>query len=129
MDSLPFSETTIRLAAFVGIFAIMAVLELSLPRRDPNAAKGARWRTNLAMVVVDSVIVRIVFPMAAVGTAIWAEQRGYGLFHAFETPGAIAGTIAFFVLDLAVWLEHLVSHKIPIRGALIACITQTSIST
>jgi sterol desaturase/sphingolipid hydroxylase (fatty acid hydroxylase superfamily) len=83
MDALPFSETTIRLAAFAAIFATMAVLELGLPRRDPNAYKAARWRTNLAMVVVDSVILRIVFPMAAVGTAIWADGRGYGLFRAF----------------------------------------------
>jgi sterol desaturase/sphingolipid hydroxylase (fatty acid hydroxylase superfamily) len=114
MDILPFSETTIRLAAFLAIFATMAVLELSLPRRDPNAAKGARWRTNLAMVAVDSIVLRIVFPMAAVGTAIWADGRGYGLFRAVETPGIVAGIIAFIVLDFAVWLEHFASHKIPI---------------
>ena len=114
MDSLPFSETAIRLAAFLVIFATMAVLEQSLPRREANAAKGARWRTNLAMVIVDSIVLRIVFPMAAVGTAIWAEQRGYGLFPMIETPGLIAGIIAFAVLDFAVWLEHLASHKIPI---------------
>ena len=52
--------------------------------------------------------------MAAVGTAIWADGRGYGLFRAFETPGLLAGFIAFVVLDFAVWLEHVVSHKIPI---------------
>ncbi len=114
MDTLPFSETTIRLTAFVAIFATMAVLELSVPRREANPAKRARWRTNLAMVVVDSAILRIVFPMAAVGTAIWAEQGGHGLFRAVETPGPIAGIIAFLILDFAVWLEHLASHKIPI---------------
>ena len=114
MDALPFSESTIRLAAFLTIFATMAVLELGLPRRDPNAYKWTRWRTNLAMVIVDSIVLRIVFPMAAVGTAIWAEQRGYGLFRAFETPGLLAGVVAFIVLDFAVWLEHWASHKIPI---------------
>ncbi len=114
MNSLPFSESVIRLTAFLAIFATLAVLELSVPRREANASKGARWRTNLAMVIAGALIVRVVFPMAAVGTAIWAEQHGYGLFRALETPSLIAGFIAFLVLDFAVWLEHFASHKIPI---------------
>ena len=114
MDTFLFSETTIRVAVFIAIFASLAVLELNLPRRDPSAHKGARWRTNLAMLIVDIVALRIVFPMAAVGTAIWAEGRGYGLFRVNQTPGILAGIVAFVVLDFAVWLEHVASHKIPI---------------
>ena len=106
MEQLPFSEATIRLAAFLGIFTTMAVLELALPRRKPDARKGARWRTNLAMVIVDSLSLRVIFPLAAVGTAIWAENQGYGLFRATETPAWLAGLIGFIVLDFAVWLEH-----------------------
>ena len=114
MENLPFSEATIRLAAFLSIFTTMAVLELALPRREPDRRKGARWRTNLAMVIVDSLALRVIFPLAAVGTAIWAESQGYGLFRATETPVWLAGLIGFVVLDFAVWLEHVASHKIPI---------------
>ena len=114
MEQLPFSEATIRLAAFLSIFATMSALELALPRRTPDSRKGARWRTNLAMVIVDSVALRVIFPLAAVGTAIWAESNGYGLFRTIDTPAWLAGLIGFVVLDFAVWLEHVASHKIPI---------------
>ncbi len=114
MDQLPFSEATIRLIVFLGIFTAMAVLELTLPRRVPDERKWLRWRTNLAMVIVDSLALRVIFPLAAVGTAIWAESQGYGLFRTVDTPVWIAGLAGFILLDFAVWLEHVASHKIPI---------------
>lgn len=114
MDQLPFSEASIRFAAFLGIFTTMAVLELSLPRRTPDQRKGARWRTNLAMVIVDAMALRVIFPLAAVGTAIWAEANGYGLFRSAGVPVWAAGLAGFVILDFAVWLEHVASHKIPI---------------
>lgn len=112
------SEPAIRLGAFALIFASMAALELAAPRLEREELKGAfktrRWFTNLSMVVLSSVALRIIFPLAAVGSALWAESRGYGLFHLMGMPGWIAGIIAFFILDFAVWLEHLVSHKWPL---------------
>lgn len=114
MDQLPFSEVTIRIAVFVAIFGSMAALEIALPRRTPDPRKGARWRTNLLMVVVDSIALRVVFPLAAVGWALWAEANGTGLFRATGMPVWLAGLIGFIVLDFAVWLEHVASHKIPI---------------
>ncbi|HSM39890.1 MAG TPA: sterol desaturase family protein [Afifellaceae bacterium] len=114
MDQLPFSEVTIRIAVFVAIFGSMAALEIALPRRTPDPRKVARWRTNLLMVVVDSIALRVVFPLAAVGWALWAEANGTGLFRATGMPIWLAGLIGFIVLDFAVWLEHVASHKIPI---------------
>jgi len=118
MEQLPFSEATIRLAAFLGIFATMAGLEFVQPRREPNRLKGTRWRTNLAMVVLSSVIMRLIFKFvltfAAVGTAIWAEQNHFGLLEMFGTPVWLGGLVGFILLDFAVWLEHVASHKIPI---------------
>jgi len=118
MDQLPFSEATIRLVAFVGIFATMAGLELVQPRRKPYQAKGVRWRTNLAMVFLSSAILRLifkfVFTVAAIGSAIWAEQNDFGLFRMFDVPAGLAGIFGFILLDFAVWLEHVASHKIPV---------------
>ncbi len=115
-DSLP--EPVIRLVVFAAIFAVMASLELTLPRLQRPALSGAlkrsRWFTNLSMVVLSSILLRIVFPAAAVGAAIWAESNDYGLFNHFDIDPVISGIIAFIVLDFAVWLEHVVSHKIPI---------------
>lgn len=96
----------------------MAAYELWSPRLERAEMAGAmrtqRWVVNLSMVVISSVCLRILFPAAAVGTAIYAEQQGWGLFNVVGVPTVLAGLIAFVVLDFAVWLEHLVSHKWPL---------------
>ena len=111
-----YSEAAIRFAVFIAIFATMAVLELTLPRLQRPELAGAfkrrRWFTNISMVILSSVLLRLVFPAAAVGTAVWSEANGFGLFHQFGVNPWIAGLVSFVVLDFAVWLEHVASHKI-----------------
>ncbi len=112
------SEPTVRLIAFLAIFGAMAVFELWSPRLErpefAGALKARRWVTNLGLVVLSSVVLRIVFPAAAVGAAVWAQSRGWGLLPALGVPPWLAGIIAFIVLDFAIWLEHLVFHKVPV---------------
>ena len=108
------SETTLRLAAFAGIFFFMAAGEFALPRRTLVLGRGMRWLTNLAIVVLDSIVVRLLFPLATVGTALWAEAAGFGLFHSLALPGWLAGVLGFLILDFAIWGQHVASHKIPI---------------
>jgi sterol desaturase/sphingolipid hydroxylase (fatty acid hydroxylase superfamily) len=109
------SEPVIRVMAFSMIFVLLAAVELLAPRLERDEMRGAlksrRWVTNLAMVVLSSVAVRIVFPLAAVGTALWAQSQGLGLLSWLGLPLWLAGILAFVALDFAVWLEHVVSHK------------------
>ncbi|PWV99895.1 sterol desaturase/sphingolipid hydroxylase (fatty acid hydroxylase superfamily) [Hoeflea marina] len=109
------TEPVLRLTAFGLIFACLSLTELLAPRLERAELHGAwksrRWATNIAMVVLSSLALRIIFPLAAVGTALWAASNGYGLFAHVGLPAWLAGIIAFVVLDFAVWLEHLVSHK------------------
>ncbi|MCY0093381.1 sterol desaturase family protein [Hoeflea ulvae] len=118
MTLLGLSEPVIRLLAFSTIFITLAVIELLAPRLEREEMRGAlksrRWITNLAMVLLSSVALRIVFPLAAVGTALWAQSQGLGLFPLLGLPLWLAGILAFVVLDFSVWLEHLVSHKWPL---------------
>lgn len=110
------SEPQIRFIAFASIFLTLAIIELLAPRLERNEMRGAlktkRWITNLSMVVLSSVAMRVVFPLAAVGTAAWASSNGYGVLPMLGIPPLAAGIIAFVVLDFAVWFEHLMSHKI-----------------
>lgn len=112
------SEPLLRLVAFVTIFAAMALFELASPRllRDEmaGALRSRRWFANLGVLVVSSIVLRLVFPLAAVGTALFAEAHGIGLFRMAAMPGWIGGILAFVILDFAVWLEHLASHKVPV---------------
>lgn len=109
-----FDEATIRLVVFLGLFATLAVTEYLRPRRKLSAPKGKRWTTNWGIVLLDSLVVRLLFPAAAVGAALWAEQAGFGLFHWLDAPAWIAGLVSFAVLDFAVWASHVASHKVPI---------------
>ena len=107
-------ETTIRLIAFAGLFALFALTEALKPRRRLTVSKANRWFTNLAIVVLDSLIVRLIFPAAAVGVAFWASASGFGLFNLLDAPFWITVIVSFVVLDFAVWLSHVLSHKIPL---------------
>ena len=112
------SEAVIRLGAFALIFVAMAVFELWSPRLEraemAGALKARRWFTNVSVLVISSVLLRVIFPAAAVGTAMWAEARGYGLFRLAGLDPLMAGILSFFILDLSIWAEHVANHKIPI---------------
>lgn len=118
MEAWGLSEPLIRLIAFAAIFLSMAAFELLSPRLERDemlgALKARRWLTNISILLLSSLALRVVFPLAAVGTALWAAENGYGLFQVFEVSPWIAGIAAFVILDFAVWLEHVVSHKIPL---------------
>lgn len=113
-SSITEHEPTIRLVVFVGLFGIFALSEWIRPRRPLTLSKPQRWITNAAIVVIDSVLVRLLFPAAAVGIALWAQSKGYGLFNITTMPVWIAGLVSIVALDFAVWLSHLLSHKIPL---------------
>ncbi|WP_375574169.1 sterol desaturase family protein [Ahrensia marina] len=91
----------------------MAVFEQFLPRRERFPARGRRWLTNWGMLIVDSVVLRILFPAAAVGVALWAEGAGFGLFNIIDVPMILVVLFVIVFLDFAVWLEHVVSHHWP----------------
>ena len=108
------SEAEIRLTVFLTVFAAMAVFEIAVPRRALVVSKVRRWTTNLALVALDTVVLRVVFPMAAVGVALYAQGEGIGLFTLAGLPLWLAGVAGFVALDFAVWLEHWASHKLPL---------------
>ncbi len=108
------TEPQIRFGIFIGLFVLLAVLEFMVPRRMPKPVKARRWFTNWAIIVIDSVVVRVLFASAAVGAALWASSNGYGLFNVVPVPEWLSIVICFVVLDFSIWLTHLASHKIPI---------------
>lgn len=107
------SESTIRLAAFLGVLAAMALWELAAPRRRTEIPRVIRWTNNIALVVLDTVILRLTFPILAVGLAVMAEDRGWGLFNNVELPTWVAIVASMPVLDLAIYLQHVMFHAVP----------------
>ncbi|HUI97312.1 MAG TPA: sterol desaturase family protein [Xanthobacteraceae bacterium] len=109
----PTAELTIRFAAFAGVLAAMALWELVAPRRSWVVGRAARWPSNLGIVAVDAVTLRLLIPTAPVGAALIAEARGFGLFHWLGWPTLVAGLIGFVVLDLVIYGQHVAFHHVP----------------
>jgi sterol desaturase/sphingolipid hydroxylase (fatty acid hydroxylase superfamily) len=112
-EALVANELLIRLAAFAGIFAVMAAWEILAPRRDQKLGRRTRWSGNIGIVIVDAVLVRLVFPITAVGLALVAEARGWGLFYALDLPTWVSVPLAVMALDLAIYLQHVLFHAVP----------------
>lgn len=106
-------EPVIRLAAFSAVFALMAAWELFAPRRRQTIGRAVRWPNNIGIVVIDTLVVRILFPTAAVGLALIAETRGWGLFNHLGLPWWTSIPLAVIALDLAIYLQHVLFHAVP----------------
>lgn len=107
------NEAVIRMGFFLGILAVMAVWEMAAPRRRQEIPRVLRWSNNLAVVALDTVLVRLSFPILAVGLAVLAEERGWGLLNAYEVPAWFGVIAAVLVLDLAIYLQHVMFHAVP----------------
>ena len=108
------AEPQLRLAVFLGVLAIMALWELFVPRRRRDIARVIRWSNNLALVVIDTIVLRLTYPILAVGLAIMAQERGWGLFNIFEVPTWIAVLASVIILDLVIYLQHVMFHAVPV---------------
>ena len=107
------NEMGIRLGAFGGVLAAMVGWEVLAPRRPRSLPRGLRWGSNLALVALNSVILRLLFPAAAVGMAVMAEERGWGFLQAVDTPFWAEVVVGVVFLDFVVYLQHVLFHAVP----------------
>jgi len=114
LETIIENEPAIRVAVFFGILILMALWELAAPRRRVEIPRLVRWSNNLGLVVLDSLLVRFVFPVVAVGLAVIAQENGWGLLNQFSIPVWIATVLAVLVLDFAIYLQHVLFHAVPI---------------
>ena len=106
-------EPYIRLGAFGGVFLAMAIWEVAGPRRQQTIGRHVRWPSNFGIVVLDALLVRLIFPTTAVGFALVGDARGWGLFHLVALPTWIAVAVSVVLLDLAIYLQHVLFHAVP----------------
>ncbi len=107
-------ELFVRLTAFALTLTAMVIWEQVAPRRNTVSQRLVRRRNNLALLLIDVTVARILFPAAAVGFAIFAEARDMGLLRMLELPVWIAITASIVLLDFAIYLQHLVFHAVPL---------------
>jgi sterol desaturase/sphingolipid hydroxylase (fatty acid hydroxylase superfamily) len=111
-ETLLAHEPLIRLSVFAGVLALMALWEWLSPRRHQEIGRVRRWPSNLGIIALNTVVVRLVFPLATVGMALLTEAHGWGLFRAIEAPTWLAIAASVILLDLAIF-QHVLFHAVP----------------
>lgn len=107
-------EAALRLFFFLAVFAVVAGAELRWPRRALSLPRRLRWVHNLGLVALNTLLLRLLFPAAAVGVAAFAGARGWGLFHAWSLAPVAALVAGVVLLDLAIYLQHVMFHAVPL---------------
>ena len=107
------SESSIRLAIFLGMFLLLAVAEVWFPRRKPAYSKPKRWLSNLTISALNTLVVRISFPIAGVAAAVLAEDRQWGLLNQLPVAPWLNILIFLLLFDLAIYWQHRLFHVVP----------------
>jgi len=107
-------EATLRLVSFIAVFVVMLVWENRAPKRRLAVARRQRWVHNISLLLLNSLVLRLLFPAAAIGIAYSANNAGWGLFNRVELPYWFEVLAAVILLDLAIYLQHLLMHRLPL---------------
>jgi len=108
------NEPAVRLGLFLGVFSAMALWEFAMPRRVLRQSKGMRWTNNLVLVVLNTILLRVLFPITAVELALSIGESGTGLLNHFKVPYPVAVVFSILLLDLVIYLQHLMFHAVPV---------------
>ncbi len=108
------NEKVIRLGFFLGVFIVMALFEVIAPRRALSQSKIVRWGNNLSLIFFNTFVLRVLFPTAAVGMALLAQEQDWGLFNYFPITSPIAIVASVIVMDFFIYIQHVMVHAIPV---------------
>ena len=107
------NEKIIRSSIFFGVLAVMAVWELIAPCRSLSVSKTVRWLNNISLVFINTFLVRLLFPTAAIGVAAFASNNGWGILNYYELPILLSIIISVVAMDFVIYLQHVLVHSIP----------------
>jgi sterol desaturase/sphingolipid hydroxylase (fatty acid hydroxylase superfamily) len=108
------NEPAIRLGFFFAIFIMMAVWELFAPRRALTVSKMLRWSNNIALVFINTIVLRLLFPAGAIGVAAFVVDNGWGLLNYYSLPSVVAVLFSVVAMDFIIYLQHVLVHAIPL---------------
>ncbi|SET43182.1 Sterol desaturase/sphingolipid hydroxylase, fatty acid hydroxylase superfamily [Marinobacter segnicrescens] len=112
-ETLLAHEPVIQFGFFLSVLVTMALWEVFAARRPQAVGRRTRWPANLMIVVLDTLAVRVLFPVAAVGAALMASENGWGLLNLVALPAWVSVVLAVLMLDAAIYFQHRVFHAVP----------------
>jgi len=107
-------EAYVRIAIFLGLFIAIAVAETRFPRRVQSYPKGSRWFNNLTITFLNTVALRLLFPLVPVGFAVYCAEKGFGLLNNLDFSLWIKIVIGVIALDFIIYLQHVLFHIVPL---------------
>lgn len=107
-------EPLLRIGIFALILALLALLEHLIPKRAYGTLRRPRWRANFSLLLADTLLLRLCFPLAATGIALYAEQHSLGLFNRLQAPQPVAWIAGLLALDCLIYWQHRLLHRIPL---------------
>lgn len=117
-DYLVENEAQVRASIFIIVLSVMWLSQSLWPRRVFKIKPSVRWFNNMALVFLNSFVVRLIFPAATIGVASWALEQQWGLFSNINWPWYIELILAIVLLDLIIYWQHRLFHKVPLLWAL-----------
>jgi sterol desaturase/sphingolipid hydroxylase (fatty acid hydroxylase superfamily) len=105
-------ESVVRIGCFLGIFIVIAIMEIVVPRRPLTVKKSLRWLGNLSVQVVNGILPRLLFPILPVGMAALWTQKGWGLLNTVPLPVTATILLSLLALDMAIYAQHVLFHRI-----------------
>lgn len=104
-------EIIIRPTIFLATFTVIAFFELKSPYRKLTTSKKLRWINNLAIIIGNSLLLRLVFPFLAVGMAVIAHERSWGLLNILDWPYWLEIVAGIIFLDLVIYIQHVIIRE------------------
>ncbi len=111
--AMPDNEVAIRIGFFFAVFVVVGFWEAIGARRTRSFSRVVRWPNNLAVVAADALLLRLMAPAGMIGIAVYVENAGFGLLNAVALPVWVAVLVSVVVLDLAIYVQHVLFHAVP----------------
>ena len=108
------AQKTIRFAAFLAVFAAMALWESAMPRRRRSFPRTTRWPSNLGVAAINPLVEFYLISITPVGLAMLASARGWGLMNALGIRWTVAVVLTVVALDMVIYLQHVMFHAVPL---------------
>lgn len=108
------NNAMLRLSLFLSLLALLAVAERFWPRHSASPRRRQRWPVNIGLGIINTLCLRLFLPWLAVDVAFWAQANDVGVLHWLRVPPWPAAVIAFATLDLVIYTQHRLMHRIDI---------------
>lgn len=107
------NQAAVRLGALVLVVLLVASWEIIKPRRALSISKQLRWTNNWLISLLNTALLSLVFPIMAVGVAVLADERNWGLFNVLDVPAVLSIPLFVLAFDFAIYWQHRLYHLVP----------------